>query len=142
MKKCKFCKESFIPKRLSQLFCSNACRIKYFCHKYYYDNHEKQKKRVLSNYYKYKKTRYLDIRNINIKAKEKQRFGESSSEIKKRFGNKCVFCGATGKLYIHHLDKNGRNVKNPNNKIYNKVPCCPHCHTMIHLHNVKLKMKI
>jgi len=144
MKICKYCKKSFIPNKPNhyQVFCSVECRCRYGCHKYYYDNHDQQKKRTLKNYYIYKKTRYSDIRKINIKAKENQRFGESAKEIKKRFNNKCVMCGCGGRLYIHHIDKIGRNCKNPNNSKENKVPVCPSCHAQIHLHNVKFKMKI
>lgn len=142
MKKCKNCNKEFTPKRISQLFCCNKCRFSFFSKKYYYENHKQEKERVLNNYYKYKKEKYNNIRNINIKAKEKQRFGESAKTIMERFENKCVFCGATEKLYIHHLDCVGRNSNNPNNDVSNKVPCCAHCHTMIHLHDAKLEMKI
>lgn len=141
-RKCKYCGSPFEPKTHNQIYCQDSCRNKYFCHKFYYDNHEQQKKRVLKNYYVYKELRYPEIRKINIKAKEKQRFGESSKSIKERFGNKCVFCGSTKKLYIHHLDKNGRNKETPNNDVNNKVPCCATCHAKIHLCNYKLKMKI
>lgn len=148
--KCDNCKNEIVTQiiGINGNFCSLVCRNRNNCKRYYKRNHEQQKKRVLNNYYRFISTPsgHKRIRKINLKAHAKKRFGVSDrKEILSKFGYRCVFClkkGTRKTLAIHHVDKNGRNVKIPNNKTDNLVSICPSCHSKIHFQNRVLKMMI
>lgn len=137
--KCQHCNKVFRPKNWQQKFCSDLCRTKDACKRYYNRYLNKQRKRCLNRYYKLKSTEegLIKIRTINLKANAKRRFGiHHRDEILKNYDYKCFFCGSKRRLYIHHLDKNGRGNNNSNNDINNLVPCCPNCHAKIHLYDM------
>lgn len=52
-------------------------------------------------------------------------------EALKRDGNKCVSCGATKDLGIHHIDFSGM-TETPNNSLDNLITLCHHCHSNLH----------
>jgi len=147
---CKNCGENFIrylSKKLKKSeYCSERCYHLDYSKKYYYKNHEAQKKRVLLNYFKYKETEdgLKAIRERNYKANSKRRFGvKNRKDILLEFNNKCVYCGKSeNRMIVHHIDKNGRNSDSPNNKKNNLVLCCMGCHSKIHFWNIKLKPRL
>jgi predicted restriction endonuclease len=70
-----------------------------------------------------------------MKANAKRRFGVADrGEILKLFDNKCVLCGSTKNLAIHHIDNNGRRKKTPNNDPKNLSVICHLCHYKTHVH--------
>ena len=61
-----------------------------------------------------------------------KRFGRNPKEIFDRDNYQCQECGNKDDLTIHHIDRNGRNSKNPNNDIDNLITLCRSCHSRIH----------
>jgi 5-methylcytosine-specific restriction endonuclease McrA len=116
MNYCKNCKKE-IQKGANYCY-ARECRLVAYKERYYRDKNDK----VL----------YIKMRELNKKAKEKQRFGISRKEILEKFGNKCGYCGNTKNLVIHHIDGCGRSVKKANNELENLIPCCHVCHSKIH----------
>lgn len=124
-------------------YCSDKCREKEMCHRYWNRHKEKERKRKLENYYKLRSTEEgkEKIRETNYRANLKRRFGiKSKDDFLKKFKYKCVYCNNKATM-IHHLDHNGRGNKNPNNDENNLVACCRSCHAKLHLLNRKLQMK-
>lgn len=111
----------------------NASQCKTY-HKY----HDRNKKRVLSYYYKLK-----------------ERFGMSPATVYRNGGKKvieellknwkCRECGTTEDINIHHKDNQGRLNKRlglkPNNNISNLEILCRSCHTAQHQREKKYGTK-
>lgn len=145
MSKCLYCGKEIVGRRSDSKYCSTKCSSRLRCKNYYYRYHDKQKKRVLENYYKYKKTDegLKRIRKTNYRANSKRRFSvKDRREIVAKFNNRCVYCGKSEKrMIVHHLDNVGRNSQNPNNKKENLVLCCMGCHSKIHFWHQRLNFK-
>ena len=69
------------------------------------------------------------------------RFGTDYQEVLERDNFECQSCGMSQeqhillfgrRLYIHHIDYNGRGEKNPNNDVENLITLCVRCHTKVH----------
>lgn len=109
---CSSCGKDFIPSkyaRFNQVYCSNECR-KTERHKQQYligADHSK-----LRNAYKY------DFKRIR-------------PQVLERDGNKCVICGSTEKLHVHHWDNSG-GTSQANNDLGNLVTMCGVCHYAVH----------
>jgi len=117
------------------------------CRKYYWNNVEEQRKRVLSNYHKWREDpkRSQRLAEINRKAKARQRYGVEDREIiLKRFNYACANCGKTpSRPMIHHIDNRGRKVdgiSKPNNDSKNLMVVCPGCHLAHHRWGHELKV--
>jgi len=102
------------------------------------------RKKKLDAYYKNKEARPEYVRDINRRAKAKQRFGVNSrEEILAKYNYQCVSCKSGDKLVIHHRDNLGRSVegkRKPNNAPENLVVLCAACH--LGHHKGRLKMKV
>lgn len=66
--------------------------------------------------------------------REQQNYGGNREAALKRDGYKCVKCGATTRLCVHHKDGKGRNVAVPlkNNALDNLETLCLACHINLH----------
>ena len=66
-------------------------------------------------------------------------------EVFKKCRNRCIDCGNKKDLTIHHLDNNGRNMRErglpANNFIDNLIVLCRPCHGSIHGYQRKGKHK-
>lgn len=54
-----------------------------------------------------------------------------SLKVKERDGNRCVICGASGKLFAHHIVHEAVNWKSRTD-IDNGVTLCSRCHILAH----------
>jgi len=65
---------------------------------------------------------------------DRERFGGNRAKVLERDGHRCVDCGDTDNLHVHHKDGNGRNVpkEKQNNDMSNLVTLCSTCHTNQH----------
>jgi 5-methylcytosine-specific restriction endonuclease McrA len=66
--------------------------------------------------------------------REQQQFDGIRDAIMQRDGHKCVKCGSSEKLCVHHKDGNGRNVptRQKNNNPENLETLCRRCHIKEH----------
>lgn len=149
MKTCKNCGIEFGTKSIrpwNEKYCSDKCKNHFFNQKYYYQDVEKNRVRGRENYQKRVSTMEgrVRVKRTNIRAVAMKRFGiEDREKFFAEFDHTCVFCGSKGvRLVIHHLDRHGRNVKEPNNDENNLVPCCYTCHPKQHHKPKKSQMKI
>ena len=93
-------------------------------------------------YFKYKAERYDYIRNINRKAKARQRFGIEDRELFiKEAGGVCTNCGKDKTLIVHHIDGNGRRSEVVNNSPDNLMILCQGCHVGHHRWGKPLKRR-
>lgn len=74
--------------------------------------------------------------NAKVK-RESFHFDNMREPVLMRDGYKCMKCGKTKLLVVHHKDENGRGSPNPNNSMDNLITYCRGCH--ITEHRPKLK---
>lgn len=72
-----------------------------------------------------------DKRNVDLNYKNQIRFGGNQFKVLERDEYKCVMCGNTHQLIVHHKDFSG-NSDNINNDMTNLVTLCRSCHVKIH----------
>ena len=70
-------------------------------------------------------------RESDAKHHDKTRFSGNRELVLERDGYKCVECGATEKLAVHHKDRTGQ-TENRNDDLDNLVTLCSSCHTKQH----------
>ena len=65
---------------------------------------------------------------------DKERFGGNRLNALKRDSYKCVICGSTNKIQVHHKDELGRNKPKgiQNHSINNLITLCAKCHIKQH----------
>jgi 5-methylcytosine-specific restriction endonuclease McrA len=73
--------------------------------------------------------------------REQMYFDNVRELVLARDGSKCVVCGKTEKLVVHHKDRRGRNVPNPNNDIRNLETRCRSCHLKEHRAEIGAALK-
>jgi len=62
--------------------------------------------------------------------------------IKNRDGNKCLLCGETNSLEVHHLRYDNVDIANPGNEPdYDLVTLCHRCHSKFHIAELNLRVK-
>lgn len=99
--------------------------------KTYHKYHDRNKKRILSYYYKMKERFGMSpatvYRNGGIKVVR---------EVFAKYNNQCANCGTENKIHIHHIDNQGRHNRNkglkPNNSLNNLILLCVRCHISRH----------
>lgn len=134
MKICKICGKE---KDLSEFYTDTTMSDNLFskckvCCKVYRDNSKKRISEIHKKYYLKNKER---IKQYIKQYKENERFGRKREEILKRDFYKCVVCKKSHhetSLAVHHIDGNGRGVKNPNNDPSNLITMCESCHHSYH----------
>lgn len=100
------------------------------CNKRYRDNNaEKISEYTRSEHYKINHRKSVDS----------QRFGGNRIKVLERDSYKCVICGSTELIQVHHIDETGRNKpkEQQNNDMENLITLCAKCH--IEQHNPVLK---
>ena len=80
--------------------------------------------------------RYKAIRSQST---DRQRFGGNRAKALERDDYRCVICGDTDQIQVHHIDETGRNKPKEvqNNELSNLITLCAKCH--IEQHNPVLK---
>jgi len=129
--KCPVCKNEFESKRSDKIWCSEACYKK----AKYYEQHPKPTLTCLgcSKEFIPKKSDQKYCSPIcqrhysNKKYKDNTRFDGYRELIMQRDGYKCVKCGSTKGLIVHHKDESGQ-TDDPNNDPGNLVTLCNSCH--------------
>jgi len=68
------------------------------------------------------------------KSADNQRFEGNRAKVLSRDNNKCVICGSTKGVQVHHKDGKGRNTPKElrNNDIDNLITLCASCHIKQH----------
>lgn len=108
-----------------QIYCSSIC-LRQAMHKRSVETGKKKEQ-----YHKHKE-KYASIkRETDLKHKDKMRFSSNKKHVLERDGSKCVDCGSTKRLVIHHKDGSGKS-ENPNNEIDNLITLCHSCHMRHH----------
>lgn len=69
--------------------------------------------------------------NIVLKYHDKNKFGGNREKAMERDGYKCVQCGGTKQLGVHHKDRTGQ-TDHPNHDINNLETLCNKCHSQEH----------
>jgi len=87
---------------------------------------------------------YIYVRSDEYKyhkriSRDKDRFGGNRIKTLERDRYKCVFCGSTEYVQVHHKDETGRNKpkKIHNNDLDNLITLCGSCHIRQHPPNIK-----
>lgn len=78
-------------------------------------------------YYSYKEYRDLEKRT-NRRSKNYEQW---KYYVKKRDGFKCVQCGSSERLNVHHIEMYSEKIE-PRIKLKNGVTLCYNCHSKIH----------
>lgn len=75
-----------------------------------------------------------EYRERHRKSADNQRFGGNRIKVLERDGNKCVICGSTYRIQVHHKDELGRNKPKEirNNELDNLTTLCAKCHIEQH----------
>ena len=74
---------------------------------------------------------YCSKRCLGTKSHDANRFSGNRHLVLKRDKHKCVVCGATTQLSVHHKDRSGQEYR-PNNSMDNLVVLCGSCHKSEH----------
>ena len=139
VKKCLMCGELFTAKKNTQRYCSKGCYREAATKRYYQANPEiiknclccdKQFTTTRRNKIYCSKT--CKVKYEGLKHHDLTRFGGNREKAMERDGYKCVICGATEDLGVHHKDFSGQTNK-PNNELDNLMTVCKSCHTNIHI---------
>jgi 5-methylcytosine-specific restriction endonuclease McrA len=64
--------------------------------------------------------------------REQRHFAGHRATVLERDGQRCVECGETVDLVVHHKDGSGRGKDENNNNINNLVTLCRSCHAKVH----------
>jgi 5-methylcytosine-specific restriction endonuclease McrA len=135
---CPICGKAFMPSRNNHVCCSSKCGFR----KIYLENPEKHKQqskewrennieRVKENDRRKREQNKELYKQIDSKNHDETRFGGNRQKALERDGYKCVLCGATENLAVHHKDESGQ-TDNPNHELDNLVTVCSSCHTKQH----------
>lgn len=108
--------------------------------KTYHKYHDRNKKRVLSYYYRMKERFGMSpvtvYRNGGVKVVQ---------AVFKKYNSQCANCGTENKIHIHHIDNQGRHSRNkglkPNNSLNNLILLCVRCHTSRHQEEKRYAIK-
>jgi len=84
------------------------------------------------------RAKYLETQN---NYHDKDRFSGNKIKVLERDNYKCVKCGNTENLIVHHLDESGQG-ENPNNELDNLTTLCRSCHMAIHELETQHKKRI
>ncbi len=71
------------------------------------------------------------FRQTRNRCRDEERFGGNREKTLERDGYKCVRCGATNDLHVHHKDRTGHDSE-PNNDLDNLITLCVVCHGLEH----------
>jgi 5-methylcytosine-specific restriction endonuclease McrA len=112
-KECEVCGSVFelTQQHRHQKYCSNQCR--------------KKAERVFGN-----------KKDIDLKYKDKIRYGGNKDVVLRRDNYCCQLCNNTTSLVVHHIDCSGQS-ENPNNDVDNLVTLCRRCHINLHKNILK-----
>jgi len=135
---CVVCGLSFMPTQNKQICCSAKCVYD----RHYSINSERKKKlaiewrknnpeRAKENDRRKRERDREKYRKIEKNYHDKTRFSGNRELVLERDGHKCVECGATEKLAVHHKDHTGQ-TENRNDDINNLVTLCSVCHGKKH----------
>jgi len=149
--KCPTCNQEFTQNRPFQKFCSDECatifghqkqskkrsetrkqnfqtedriRICPVCGSEFEIKQRARHQMYCSNKCKCKANRIIEL--------DKSRFGGNKKAVLIRDNFKCVLCGSSYRLAVHHIDCSGT-LENPNHNIENLVCLCGSCHLMVHM---------
>lgn len=147
-KVCSICGKSFTPNKAFQSFCSHSCQRK----NYYNKNKEKFKESRKNKYWSNpenarEKTKEWRLNNrdkyldTQLKYHNENKFSGNKVIVLERDGYKCVRCGSTEGLNIHHKDRTGQS-ENINNEIDNLETLCNSCHISEHRKELILTTKV
>lgn len=135
---CLNCGIAFMPENARQKYCSKQC----WKEKYYSDNGERIRERTRKyrlnnlerekeNNRRYREANKEQCKQRDLKYHDITCFGGNRQVALERDGYKCVICGATKELIVHHKDETGQTEK-PNNTLENLMTVCKACHIEIH----------
>jgi len=135
---CVVCGTKFMPVQNKQICCSKECVQR----NHYEKNKEKRKQQAkewrqnnlerVKELDRRKRERNKELyKQISDKHHDETRFGGNRQNALERDGHKCVICGATENLAVHHKDESGQ-TDNPNNNLDNLITICSGCHTKLH----------
>ena len=121
-RKCPQCKQDFIATAYVQKYCSVECRQK------------NKSERMNERYAALPKATKVKLNN---KKRDKFKLDGNWRKALDRDGNKCVLCGKTEKLEVHHLDGEGERDKDKRRKandtsLENLMTLCSSCHKDMH----------
>ena len=151
--KCIVCNEDFLGHHSKKL-CSDDCRKKRerkLGREHYYKHRDKMlvktKAYQSSDKYKQRKKSYDKERRKNISpeykkmCRDKDFFGGNRENALMRDEYKCVKCGTTKSLIVHHIDCSGAGKKmlpkkDTNNELENLETLCRSCHMKEHLAHI------
>lgn len=126
---CLECKSTDNP-HMAKGLCK-SCYLK----KYRVDNKERFKKMIRID--------YLLNRDLVLIAMKERRdrvnFGGNRIKVLERDEYRCVKCGSSDKLNVHHIDGCGRGVKEKNNDLLNLITVCKACHLKLHYRDLYSK---
>lgn len=136
---CPVCGTAFTPATGKQICCSGKCTQR----RIYLRNPEKSKEqsrrwrqenpeRAKENDRRKRERNKERYQEIDKRYHDLTRFGGNREKAMERDGYKCVICGATEDLGVHHKDFSGQTDK-PNNELDNLMTVCKSCHTNIHI---------
>jgi len=135
---CPVCGDKFIPTRNNKVCCSPKCGFR----KIYLENPDKKRQqskewrqknieRVRENDKRKRQENKEKYQQIDAHYHDETRFGGNRQKALERDGYKCVVCGETEGIGVHHKDCSGQ-TDNPNNELDNLMTVCKSCHTNIH----------
>lgn len=65
-------------------------------------------------------------------AREQRHYGGMRQAVLARDEYRCVRCGKSNRLTVHHVDGKGRGFPDPNNDLLNLETLCRSCHAKLH----------
>lgn len=80
--------------------------------------------------------RFVAGTDIQKQKREQRNFDGMRSMALDRDGHRCVRCGSTHRLIVHHKDHEGRGSEEPNNDLHNLETLCRKCHINEHREDV------
>ena len=130
---CEYCGGVFTPNERTktvQKYCSIICQRRAL-HKRAVETGRKK-----INAAKYRERRREKIREMNQEYKNEYFFSGNKEKVLARDGYKCVKCGSTDSLVVHHKDETGLSTvgerEHVNNELDNLISLCRACHIKIH----------
>lgn len=123
---CPVCNNEFKPNKYAHraIYCSLKCQQKVI------QKRNKENGNIARNKHNYY-LKHMEQEKHRAKIhREQKRFGGLREDALIRDGYKCVICGATDRLEVHHKDGSGRNKDNANNTLENLQTLCSKCHCL------------
>ena len=132
-KKCKVCKKDIRTESGYRNYCSHRCYLVDYRKRPEYLQCKNCGKEFIPKSYKYKYcSPKCRIQYNAAKVRDKSFFDCMREKVLIRDGYKCVKCGSTERLHVHHKDGSGQS-NNPNNDMDNLETLCMSCHLMEHI---------